>query len=156
MKFMRYLYVTLLFAILAPHGFGCAAGSNIGRVTVEPNMLTIEELYENWEKYYVYVSYFGASESRPYGIMFDPRNDDRKLEVHNWWSRVEDQEQMSTIRRMLGTRQFPIYVWVIRSPDKKTYGYLYAPHQDVLVSVVDEKTLWVDRLWPSAFDLWYK
>jgi hypothetical protein len=88
--------------------------------------------------------------------MFDPRNDDRKLEVHNWWSQVEGQEEMSTVSRMLRASQFPIYVWVIHSPDKKTYGYLYAPHQDVLITMIDEKKMWVDRLWPSEFDLWYR
>ncbi|MGD8984842.1 MAG: hypothetical protein PVI53_12505 [Desulfobacteraceae bacterium] len=153
MNLKRHLYIGLITAILTAVGLGFATKNRYGRVTVERNMPTIEQLSKNWENYYVYASYLSATQSRPYAIMFDPKDDDRKLKVHESWSRVKDKKQLLTLIAMLRTSQFLVDMWVIHGPDKRTYGYMYTSCQDVIIRVVDEKTLWLDRLWPSAYDL---
>ena len=149
----RHLYIGLLTAILATVGFGFAAKNRYGRVTVVPNMPKIEQLSENWKNYYVYVFYLSASQSRPYAILFEPKDDNRKLKVHESWSRVKEKKHLLTLIAMLRTNQSPAGMWVIQGPDKRTYGYLYSSHNDVAIGVVDKKTLWLDRMWPSAHDL---
>ena len=115
-------------------------------------MPKIEQLSENWKNYYVYAFYLSASQSRPYAIVFDPKGDGRKLKVHKSWSWVKDKKQLLRLIAMLRTTESFVDMWVIHCPDKQTYGYMYTSHNDVAVRVVDEKTLWLDKMWPSAFD----
>ena len=56
------------------------------------NKMTLAELRENWEEYTIY--YSGRWDSRPAAIMFDPKNDDKKL-VGDSWHKIEDQETLS-------------------------------------------------------------
>jgi hypothetical protein len=153
MSLKRHLYIGLLTAILTTVGFGFATKNRYGRVTVVPNMPTIEQLSKNWKNYYVYVFYLSASQSRPYAIMFDPKDDGRKLTVHKWWSRVKGRKHLTTLIAMLTRSESLVGMWVIHGPDKRTYGYMYTSHNDVAIRVVDEKTLWLDKMWPSAYDL---
>ena len=153
MKLKRHLYIGLLTAILAAVGFGFAAKNRFGKVRVVPNMPQIEQLAKNWKNYYVYVFYLSGSESRPYAITFDPRDDDRKLKVHESWSRVKEKKHLLTLIAMLRTNQSVVGMWAIQGPDERTYGYMYTSHNDVVIKVVDKKTLWLDRMWPSAHDL---
>jgi hypothetical protein len=152
MSLKRHLYIGLLTAILTPLGLGFAANSRYGRVTVVPNMPKIEQLSENWKNYYVYAFYLSASQSRPYAIVFDPKGDGRKLKVHKSWSRIKNKKQLLTLIALLTSSEWLVGMWVIHGPDKQTYGYMYTSHNDVAVRVVDEKTLWLDKIWPSAFD----
>ena len=152
MNLKRHQYIGLLTAVLTAVGFGFATKNRYGRVTVVPNMPTIEQLSENWKNYYVYAFYLSASQSRPYAIVFDPKGDGRKLKVHKSWSWVKDKKQLLRLIAMLRTTESFVDMWVIHCPDKQTYGYMYTSHNDVAVRVVDEKTLWLDKMWPSAFD----
>jgi hypothetical protein len=152
MNLKRLLYIGLLTAILSAVGFGFSAKNRYGRVTVVPNMPTIEQLSENWKDYYVYVFYLSGSQSRPYAIMFDPKDDGRKLQVHKLWSPVKEEKQLHTLIALVTRSEWLAGMWVIHSPDKQTYGYMYTSHNDVAIRVVDEKTLWLDKMWPSAFD----
>ena len=153
MNLKRYLYLVLLTAILTPVSFGFARDNRYGRVTVVPNMPTIEQLSKNWKNYYVYVFYLSGSQSRPYAILFDPKDDGRKLKVHKSWSRVKEKKQLRWLIAMVTRSESLVGMYVIHGPDKRTYGYMYTSNNDVTIRVVDKKTLWLDRMWPSAFDL---
>ena len=152
MNLKRHLYIGLLTAILIVAGFGFTSKNRYGRVTVVPNMPTIKQLSENWKNYYVYAFYLSASQSRPYAIVFDPKGDGRKLKVHKSWSRVKEEKQLHRLIALVTSSEWLVGMWVIRGPDRQTYGYMYTSHNDVAVRVVDEKTLWLDKMWPSAFD----
>lgn len=153
MNLKRHLYIGLLTAILTALGFGFATKNRYGRVTAVPNMPKIEQLSENWKNYYVYAFYLSAAQNRPYAIVFDLKDDERKLKVHELWSRVKDKKQLLTLIALLRSSQSLVDMWVIQGPDKQTYGYMYTSHQDVIIRLLDEKTLWLDRMWPSAHDL---
>ena len=153
MNLKRYLYIALLTAILSPLSLGFAADKRCGRVTVAPNMPTIEQLSKNWKDYYVYVFYLSGSQSRPYAILFDPKDDGRKLKVHKSWSRVKEKKQLLWLIAMVKRSESLVGMYVIHGPDKRTYGYMYTSNNDVTIRAIDEKTLWLDKMWPSAFDL---
>ena len=153
MNLKRYLYIGLLAAILTPLSFGFAANNRYGKLTVERNMPTIEQLSKNWKHYYVYAFYLSASQSRPYAIMFDPKNDGKKLKVHESWSRVKEKKQLRWLIAMVTRSESLVGMYVIHGPDKRTYGYMYTSHQDVTIRVVDKSTLWLGKMWPSAYDL---
>jgi hypothetical protein len=153
MSLKRHLYIALFTAILAAVGFGFTTKNKYGRVTVGPNMPKIEQLSENWKDYYVYVFYLSGSQSRPYAIAFDPKDDGRKLKFHKSWSRVNEKKELGWLIAMVTRSESLVGMYVIHGPDKQTYGYMYTSHNDVAIRVVDEKTLWLDKMWPSAYDL---
>lgn len=138
------LYLCALVMSLMVLVAGCATGGKHGKVVVSRSGVTIEELYKNWEKYDVY--YQGASPSTPFGIIFDPKGDGRKLTFHEYWEPVKDQEELSRLIRRLQARESRMYVQEIISPEKEVYGYLYTLPLNPQIKVVDDKTLWVDKL----------
>ena len=52
--------------------------------------MTLTELRENWEEYTIYYSF--RSDSRPSAIMFNPKNNGKKLVGDNWY-KIEDQKR---------------------------------------------------------------
>ena len=140
MTLYLYLFVISFMVFVA----GCATGGKYGKAVVSRSGVTIEELYKNWEDYNVY--YQGASSSTPFGIIFDPKGDGRKLTFHEYWEPVKDQEELSRLIRRLQARESRMYVQEIIDPEKKVYGYLYTLPLNPRIKVVDHKTLWVDKL----------
>ena len=142
LKTSPYLHVLVMSLMVLVAG--CATGGKPGKVVVSRSGVTIEGLYKNWEKYDVY--YQGASPSTPFGIIFDPKGDGRRLTFHEYWEPVKDQEELSRLIRRLQARESRMYVQEIISPEKEVYGYLYTLPLNPRIKVVDDKTLWVDKL----------
>lgn len=111
-----------------------------------PEKVTIEMLEERWEDYDVYFA--GPWIGRPSAVMFDPKDDDRKLVPHKWWVPVKQREDLleviSGVR--VGQGAFWPIVWRIVGPDDQFYGYMYTAWHYVRIKVVDSKTLWVDDI----------
>jgi hypothetical protein len=111
---------------------------------------TQQELIDNWSDYDIWF--------KSAVIVFDPKNDDKKILVGNNWGTVKDQEKWAEIVKantnshgnidpvwadyvMTGVRE----IW---SPDNQLYGYVIHQIRDgVSVKVVDENTmrLYYDR-----------
>ena len=82
-------------------------------------------------------------------IVFDPKNDDRKILIENNWSTVKDQETWAEIVKANTTSDGDFsMVWAgynynttkiheIWSPDNKLYGFII--HQMVVVDSVNVK-----------------
>ena len=128
---------------------GCSLDQKYGKLWVGgpgPNV-TIRQLYENRENYDIY--YAGPSIGSATAILFDPKNDDLKIETHKYWARVKDADELSTLISFVGIRQ-PSLKKVL-GPDDRLYGYIYTARAHVLIRVIDEKTIWIDDVVEDNF-----
>ena len=90
--------------------------------------------------------YAGVSSSQPNAILFDPRKDDRKMDVHEWWVEVKDPELMSELMGFIYNSPWHPSLRRITGPDGQRYGYLFSVYWNVPIKVVDDKTMWIDDL----------
>ncbi len=126
---------------------GCSGTyGKISKQTGTEDKMTLAELRENWEEYTIYYSY--RWDSRPSAIMFDPKNNDKKL-VGDSWYKIEDQETLSETIIIIQQQYDYAKVEIIEGPDKQVFGYMYYPHWlNIPVKMVDERTLFVSTLPP--------
>ena len=108
---------------------------------------TQQELIANWSEYHIWF--------KSTVIVFDPKNDNRKILVGNDWNTVEDQETWTeTVKANTNSQGNISPVWAnyamtgvreIWGPDNQLYGYIIHQQQDLVsVKIVDENKL---RLW---------
>jgi len=147
-KINRLLNV-LLFALIVS---GCASWQkNYGKLrmlTENQNKVTIQDLINKWDDYYIYYSdhYDGFSVRSPLGIMFDPKNNDTKL-VGDRWKKVADQKALIEMTKWIyPTTQYEPWLNEILGPDGRFYGYLYYSYGFVILKVVGDKTMYVFNL----------
>ena len=135
--------IILLFVLI----MGCSGGyGKLIKQTNTDDKMTLAELRENWEEYTIYYSF--RSDSRPSAIMFDPKNNDKKLVGDNWY-KIEDQKTLSETISIIQQQYDHCHVDIIEGPDNQVYGYMYYPHWlNLPVRVVDERTLYVSTLPP--------
>ena len=135
--------VILIFVFI----MGCSGGyGNLRTQTDHQEKMTLAELRENWEDYTIYYSYRWAS--KPSAIMFDLKNDDKKLVGDNWHV-IEDQKALSETIHIIQLQYDHCHVDMIEGPDNQFFGYIYYPHWlNLPVNVVDERTLYVSTLPP--------
>lgn len=131
---------------------GCS--ENYGKLKTQSegdSKVTQRELINNWSDYNIWVNYSRAPELNL--IVFDPKNDDRKILVGKpWrsnWSKVRDHETWAEIVKANTTSDGNFsMIWAgynfnttkvqeIWSPDKKLYGFII--HQMVVVDSVNVK-----------------
>jgi hypothetical protein len=147
-KIYRLLSVTLLAVIVT----GCASWqNNHGKIRIlkeSQNRVTIQDLVDKWDDYYVYYSdhYDGYSTRSPLGIMFDPKNNDTTL-VGDRWKKVRDQKDLIEMTKWIyPTTQYEPWLNEILGSDGRFYGYLYYSYGFVTLKVVDDKTMSVFNL----------
>lgn len=134
-----FLALFLLSPFLVFSCFG-----NYGRVGMHWGPVekkSIQELAGNWERYLVY--YAGPSVSFPSAVLFDPREDGRKIVPHKWLP-VKDQAQLTEIVEWLEfDHTYPPALYRILGPDNQFYGYLYSNVFHVAIKAIDVNTLWM-------------
>ena len=135
------MVILLLFAVM-----GCAGDyAKINTLSASESKITQQELLDNWSEYTIWL--------KSTAVVFDPKNDDRKILVGSNWATVDDQETWSQIVKANTTAQGSVSpVWAdysmtrvreIRSPDNQLlFGYIIHQQGD-LVSArpVEENTM---------------
>lgn len=147
MNFNKNLSIAIAIAFFVGGTLGCVPLSQYGKLGVSPwgeNSMTAVQLYENWEDYHVY--YSGVHKGLLGGIMFDPKDDGRKLVGHAWWTEVKDRELLSELLIWISFHPYPPEVMKILGPDNAFYGYIYTNRSDVHIKKIDDRTLWIDEL----------
>jgi hypothetical protein len=124
---------------------GCSGTyGKLSKQTGTEDKMTLAELRENWEEYTIYYSYRWST--TPSAIMFDPKNNDKKL-VGDSWIKIEDKETLSETISIIQQRYDYAKVEIITGPDNQVFGYMYYPfYLNVPVKMVNERTLYVGRL----------
>ena len=127
---------------------GCSG--NYGKLKTQPesdSKVTQQELINNWSDYDI--------RFRSAVIVFDPKNDDRKILLGGIWGTVKDQETWSGMVKSNTTSDGDIWpLWAdysmtrvreIWGPDNQLYGFIIHQQMDLVnVKLVDENML---RLW---------
>ena len=96
MKQTKYVSLILILLLLAT---GCSGNyGNFKRKTGSESNATKRELIDNWSDYDIWLHYHsGYTPPRLTIIIFDPKNDDRKISVGTNWRMVKNQEMWTEI-----------------------------------------------------------
>ncbi len=144
----KHHFSVLIFAVFSLVAFfsaGCAPGG-YGTLRIAGQEMTIGRLAKDWKDYRV--AYAGVRVSRPNAILFDPKNGDTTITLHEYWSPVEDQETLGDLLEWI--QLFKLYgpprLYKIMGPDSRIFGYLYTLDTGALIKVIDENTLWIDDM----------
>jgi hypothetical protein len=150
MKFLKYICLLVIgFAFI----MGCSG--NYGEFIRQPgseSTVTQRELIDNWSDYDIWLIY---RKDQLAAIIFDPKNDDRKILVEGQWHAVNDQEMWTEIVKSNTTSdgdfKIPgVYgdgtsnVNEIWGKDNQLYGFIiYQAYRVSLANVelVDENTI---------------
>jgi hypothetical protein len=156
MKQIKYVSLILIFLHLAT---GCSGNyGNFKRKTGSESNATKRELIDNWSDYDIWLHYqSGNKASRLTIIIFDTKNDDKKILVEGRWSKVKDQETWKEIVKentasdgeftLVWDNYGPYYstgVQEISGPDNQLYGFIIYQESAVSlvrVELIDENTL---------------
>jgi hypothetical protein len=141
-KYIILVFFALIFIV------GCAQDSAILKTqSTEQSKITQQELFNNFSDYTIWL--------RATAVVFDPKNDDRKILVGGRWATVKDQASWEQIVKentssdgnvtpvwanyaMTGVRE----IW---SRDNQLYGYIIHQQRDMVSArVVDVNTM---RVW---------
>ena len=124
---------------------GCSGNyANIQNQSKDESRVTQKKLIDNWSDYDIWFKYTV--------IVFDPKNDDKKILVGSNWGTVKDQETWTGIVKANTTRNGDIDpVWSydpmtgvreVWGLDNQFYGYVLHQRRDLVnAKVVDETTV---------------
>ena len=142
MKTIKYICIMLAAFVSI---MGCSGkGGKIKTQSESESKVTQQELIDNWSDYHISIR--GAA------IVFDPKNDDRKILVSSHWGTVKDQESWTEIVKANTTSDGKVSpVWAnysmtgvreVWSPDNQLYGYVMHQQPDLVsTKVVDQNTM---------------
>ena len=140
MKILKFLIPILLVLVVST---GCSTPNygKIQRQTDTENQVKLTDLSDNWQDYDIY--YATRDGTRPAAVMFDPKNDDKKL-VGDSWREISDPVTLAKSVRVIQIWYRNPRVSVIQSPDERVFGYIYYPsYLNIPVKMIDEQTLYV-------------
>jgi len=150
MELKKYIFLSVLLIVLIISG--CVSWQkNYGKLKTipkGPNHLTIQNLIDKWDDYYIYSSdqFAGPGFRSTIGIMFDPKNNDTML-VGDRWKKVSDQKILTEMtKRIFLVTQFEPWLNEILGPDGLLYGYLYYSYGTVTLKVVGDQKMYIFNL----------
>ena len=137
---MKHVKCSSLWLIVFLLAIGCSgSNANIKNLSQSESRAIQQELLDNWSDYIIRYNLVV--------IVFDPKDDDNKIVVDNYWYRVEDQETWTQIVSGFKTVPFGVnQVWgePIREIWVHNQFYGYVSHQGgmlVAVNITDEHTV---------------
>jgi hypothetical protein len=142
MNINRLAGIAILILVLI---MGCSGTyANIKNQSGDESKVTQKKLINNWSDYDIWFRYTV--------IVFDPKNDDKKILVGSNWGTVKDQEAWTEMVKANTTSHGNIDpVWSygpmtgvreIWGPDNQFYGYVIHQQRDLVnAKVVDENTV---------------
>ena len=145
MKTRNYVGLMLLAFVFIT---GCSGkAGKIKTQSESESKVTQQELIDNWSDYNIWL--------RSAAVVFDPKNDSRKILVSGHWGTVKDEKMWKEIVKANTTSDGKISpVWAdfsmtgvreLWGPDNQLYGFIIHQQPDLVnVRLVEENTL---RLW---------
>ena len=164
MKTTKYVCIMLIALVSI---MGCSGNyGNKRTLSKRDSLVTQQELTENWSDYNI--SFYNSSKFGLFVIVFDPKNDKRKIITGRYWDTIKDGETWIDFRKAHTTVDgdfkliggaFSPTTWgessgvrEIWGPDNQQYGLIiYHKRWDYFASwMVDENTLRVAFQPPSG------
>jgi isochorismate hydrolase len=133
----RALWIAATLGLVLAFLAGCGGYGRLVKEPVDETNSTLRKLVENSDRYDNHFMVWPAD--IPIAVIFDPKDDDRKL-VSDAWSPIKDKAELERVLTRLNTWYDP-RMHDIMGPDKQLYGYFYSPRSDVFIKAMDEKTL---------------
>ena len=137
----RYLWLYLPLAIVTLFVFSCAT-PNVPRfqsVAHREGQAILDDLKRDWTKYSV--SYAGGSVGLASALIFDPKDDDRRL-VGDGYVEVKDKE---TLERVISTIEsyasFNPTLYKIYGREDQFFGFVFTAFYTPKPGEVDDRTL---------------
>lgn len=138
MKKRSYVLLPLLTIVFI---MGCSGYARLRPQYGPDETMTIEKLKSNWQNYHVL--YAGLEPNVPSAVLFDRKDDDRKIIGERWWEMKDSKTLSDTvgwIEKQINGPYYPI-VYRILGPDDHFYGYMFTAWHHAVMRQVDEKTL---------------
>ena len=143
MKYKRGIYRFFLFSCSAMLAFGCVASEGYGQLRLAGSEMNIEQLVKHWEEYDVF---WTGVESQSGAVLFGLKGDNKVITLHEYWSTVKDKSQLSEVIGLLQRAGGSAALYKLMGPGNQVFGYIYKSTPSPLIRIVDEKTLYVDRI----------
>jgi hypothetical protein len=142
MKTIKFVSL-MLIAIVSIMGCSGKTGKFKSQ-SIQDSKATQQELVDKWSDYDIWI--------RNTVIVFDPKNDDKKILVGSYWGTVKDQETWSRIVKEnttsdgdidpVGVDNVMTGVREIWGPENQFYAYVIHQQNDLVgAEVVDENTM---------------
>lgn len=125
-------------------GAGCGSYGKLRLQSGTGETMTTQQLKENWQKYNVLAT--GVEPNVPSAILFDRKEDGREIIGERWWTLKEGKEVHETIGRIETQGPVgPFYprLWKVLGPDDHLYGYMVTAWDHAVMTIGDDKTMWV-------------
>ncbi len=145
MQKAKRLFFSIIVVLSLVLLFGCVESGSGGRLTMAGSDMTIGYLQEHWQDYTV--SYAGVNVDSVNAILFDPRDDGRKITLQQFWVGVNDAGKLSDLIKWIHV--FKIEgpsLYNVVGPGGQVFGYLYMLPSTPQIKAVDDKTLWIGNL----------
>ena len=124
---------------------GCLGNYGSIRVATGNRGATIGELEENWDNYDIY--YAGLSYKSPSAIMFDPKNDGKRLIGIKWMPVTEKSVVVTIVEWLDSYVNYPPTLWKILGPKGDFYGYIYtSAMEQVVIEEIEPNTLKIENI----------
>ena len=139
MNSKRLVGITILIFALV---MGCSGNNaNIRNQSRDKSEITQQKLIKNWSDYEI--SYNSMV------IVFDPKNDDKKILVNKNWSRVKDQETWTDIFEPDQNATGHDYIYKVWGNETREiwvqnqfYGYVIQKQRELVAArIIDENTV---------------
>ena len=162
LKYVSLMFIAFVFIM------GCAGNyGKFKRQSESESKVTKRELIDNWSDYDIWLHYHsGYKPPQLTIIVFDTKNDDKKILFRSSWPKVKDQEMWTEIVKAntasdgeltLGWENYSSYYYTdvheILGFDNQLYGFII--HQQYAVSLqrveqIDENTIQISWSPPRA------
>jgi len=122
---------------------GC---SEYGRLQLVPGQgtgISIAQLEGHWQDYDIYYSVWPADQ--PIAILFDPKDDDKRLVAESWIKMRPEENALSRTIKSIHSRYYP-KLYEVRGPGDQLYGYVYSGRSMINVEVIGKNVLRVNDL----------
>jgi len=151
MKFKKqFFYVPIIFMALCLMT-GCLGSYGTIRVASGKWESTIKEIDDNWQEYDIY--YAGLSYKSPSAIMFDPKQDGKRLIGIKWMPVTERSVVLTIVEWLDADPNYPPTLFAILGPKDEFFGYMYTSAiQDVVIKEIEPGTLKIDNIPLPPFD----
>jgi hypothetical protein len=131
-------FLISLFLVVA----GCGTYGKLRLEGGPGETMTTQRLKENWDKFHVLAT--GVEPNVPSAILFDRKDDGRKVIGERWWELKDPKAIAETVGRIEAqdsVAQFYPRLWKILGPDEHLYGYMLTAWDHAVMSIGDDRTM---------------
>ena len=143
MKYKRAIYRFFLFLCSAVLIFGCVASEKYGQLRLAGSEMNIDQLVMHWEEYDVYWAGVGSQSA---AVLFGLKGNDKVITLHGYWATVKHKSELSEVIGLLQRAGGSAALYKLMGSGNQVFGYIYKSTPSPSIRIVDEKTLYVDRI----------